>query len=156
MSNDALLVRTESMGFQPLDIDSFARVKNGEVINVKWAKARNPLFHRKMFALFKVIYDMLPESEKNAVNYKGQKIIPLRDFNQTRKWLTVQAGFYDVFGLPDGSVKIEARSISTANMDVEEFDALFNAIIRVGLKTIPFNMTETEMRRAVDEILRFG
>ena len=156
MATESLLVRTESMGFQPIDPDTFARVKNGEVISVKWSKARNPMFHRKLFALFNVIFDILPESEKVAVDYKGLKVIPLRDFNETRRWLTVQAGFYDVFGLPDGSVKIEAKSIKFSRMDNDEFEHLFDAIIRVGLKAIPIEMTETEMRHAVDEILRFG
>ncbi len=142
------------MGFQPVNSDDFRRIKVGEVISVSWVKPRNPAFHRKVFGLFKFVFDMVPEYQA-SIEYGGLDILPRTSFDQTRKWLTVKAGYFDVYGLPDGSVRIEAKSLSFANMGDEEFERLFSSLINVALEVMPQNMTDESVRIAVDEILRF-
>jgi len=81
---------------------------------------RNPVFHSKLITLFLMMHDILPAPAD--VEFMGRTITPEHTFNNTRKYLTVKAGYYNVNGYPDGSVRVEAKSISFANMDQDEFE----------------------------------
>ena len=50
--------------------------------------------------------------------------------------LTVLAGFYDSYYKIDGSVRIEAKSLSYGSMKQEEFEQFYNAVINAALKNI--------------------
>lgn len=54
-----------------------------------------------------------------------------KSFDAYRTWVTVEAGFFDVVELPDGSVRKVAKSISFANMDEAEFQELYKAAFDV-------------------------
>lgn len=131
--------------------DSLKTIQPGEVITVKYSKARNPRFHRKAFALFKFIFDALPEPD--PVNFRGHDIVPAKDFETVRKELTIMAGFYDVVGKVDGSVKLTAKSLSFASMDEDEFRQVYSALIDVGLRVLPYSMTGDELERAVENLV---
>lgn len=148
------LIRIPGKGFQAFNPDDFMHVGAGEVITVTWAKARNPRFHRKGFALFKYVFECLPETVR-PVEYHGNRIIPRANFDQTRKWMTIEAGFFNEFYSPDGSVRVEAKSLSFAAMDDEEFERVYSALIDVALRLLPHIKSGDELNAAVETVLRF-
>lgn len=153
---ELLLAKINDEGhFAPVggDIEAIEKLVNGEVIKVKWTLARNPRFHRKMFALFRFAFDAMPEP--SPVMHNGVEVQPQKDFDMSRKFLTVQAGFYDVVGLPDGSVRLQAKSLRYAAMDQEEFRRVYSAVIDVVLSFLPYRMTGQELDKAVENLMRF-
>ncbi|EED0778305.1 DUF1367 family protein [Escherichia coli] len=53
-----------------------------------------------------------------------------------RKNLTILAGFYDVVTTIRGEVRYRAKSLSYANMDQDEFERCYNAMINAALKHV--------------------
>jgi hypothetical protein len=126
----------------------------GDVIRADFKKARNGKFHRKYMSLLNLAFDYF---EPVPVMYRGQQLMPMKNFNEFRKWLAVQAGFYDVVGYPDGTVRIRAKSISFANMDDIEFDALYSASIDVLLPNVLFGKFKNAaaVDNAVNQLLGY-
>ncbi|WP_163540568.1 DUF1367 family protein, partial [Klebsiella pneumoniae] len=48
---------------------------------------------------------------------RAQNISATKSFDAFRYWVVEQAGYYDTFEMPDGSLRRVAKSISFANMD---------------------------------------
>ena len=146
------LVKTDKGVFVPLG-NEFDAVAAGEVITCKYSFARNPRFHRKMFALFKFVFDALPEPE--PIQFRGNEITPLLNFDVARKELTIMAGFYEVVGKIDGSAKAVAKSLSYASMDNEEFAKVYSAVIDVALRVLPYSMTKEQLDKSIEDLMRF-
>lgn len=151
------LIKTASGTLAPYGQEAsekLTKVKVGRILNAKVTQPRNPMFHRKVFALYGISYDHWAETMPKQ-QYKGQDVEPL--FDRHRKDLTILAGYYTpVFDL-EGGLHLEAQSISFANMDQETFEALFSKLINVVLTKVltRTGMTEQQLRDAVDEVLRF-
>ena len=96
------------------------------VANVK--KSRNPSFHRKVFAFFKFCFDHWA-SDREFMDERGQ-------FEVFRNHLTVLAGYYDVYYSIKGDSRVEAKSLSYANMSEEEFQGCYVALINAAVRTI--------------------
>jgi hypothetical protein len=131
------------------------KLKTGDVVRADFKKVRNGKFHRKYMKLLTLAYDYF---EPQPVQYRGQRITPAKNFDEFRRWVAVQAGFYDVVGYPDGSVRVRARSISFANMDDTEFHDLYSATIDVLLQHVLFGKFKSalEVDNAVEQLLRFA
>ncbi|HCP5563894.1 TPA: DUF1367 family protein [Escherichia coli] len=69
---------------------------------------------------------LLDESEKRAGN-----ISAVKSFEAFRAWAIMEAGFYDVHQMPDGSLMRVPRSISFVAMDDLEFGQLYSAVLDV-------------------------
>lgn len=69
---------------------------------------------------------LLDESEKRAGS-----ISAVKSFEAFRAWAIMEAGFYDVHQMPDGSLMRVPRSISFAAMDDLEFGQLYSAVLDV-------------------------
>ena len=149
------MAKSGAGNFIPLEPEEFHRIKPGEIIQVDWSKPRNPGFHRKAFALFKLIYDALPDSME-PVMIGGDSVVPMRDFDETRKWLTVKAGFYDVIGYPDGSVRVRAKSLRYASMDEIEFALLYNNLVTLAIQYIPHFVDSDQVEALVNEAMNFA
>ncbi|HEI9868787.1 TPA: DUF1367 family protein [Proteus mirabilis] len=88
---------------------------------------------------------------------RAQNISATKSFDAFRYWVVEQAGYYDTFEMPDGSLRRVAKSISFANMDDLAFselykatlDALWNFILR---KQFP---TQKAVENAVSQLLSF-
>jgi len=130
------------------------KLKTGDVVRADFKKARNGKFHRKYMSLLNLAFDYF---EPAPVKYRGQQVTPMKNFNEFRKWLAVQAGFYDVVGYPDGSVRVRAKSISFANMDDIEFDALYSASIDVLLLNVLYGKFKNaaDVDNAVNQLLGY-
>lgn len=129
------------------------KLEPGELINVDMVFPRNPLFHRKYFALLNLGFEAwIPD--RTHKTYKGMPV--LKNFEQFREDITILAGYYDqVFNLK-GEMKIRAQSISFANMDDDEFEGVYNATIDVLLAHVFENYKDRhEVDRVVQEILGF-
>ena len=63
-------------------------------------------------------------SSKRSANISGVK-----SFEAFRHWAIVEAGYYDAYKMPDGSVLKSPRSISFAKMDDLEFNDLYRATL---------------------------
>ena len=63
---------------------------------------------------------------------RGEKIgAVLQSMEAFRKWLTIEAGYFDVYETPTG-IRKEAKSISFANMEQEEFNAFYKNCFQVA------------------------
>ena len=120
--------------FYPFDNDSFEYAKTISenstfIVDIK--RSRNPLFHRRAFACFKELYDMIDTES---------------DFEPWRKMLTILAGYRTDFASVDKAGKttvyVQATSLAFENMDEDEFKTCFSAIVnafghRYGRKLSP-------------------
>ena len=63
---------------------------------------------------------------------RGEKIgAVLQSMEAFRKWLIIEAGYFDVFETPTG-IRKEAKSISFASMEQEEFNAFYKTCFEVA------------------------
>jgi hypothetical protein len=104
------------------------RFKSGEIYEIDIKLTRNPSFHGKVFEFFTFCFNYW-RSDREFMDDPAQ-------FDVFRKHMTVLAGYYDEFYTIDGTVRVEAKSISYANMDQADFEALYSALINVALAKI--------------------
>jgi len=150
---DIYLTKTQT-GFVPADIPTeewIKKVKHGEVIAADFRKVRNPAFLRKYFALLNVGYDNWSPGEVDS-----KYGIPEKNFDQFRKDVTILAGYYHTVIRLNGEVRIEAKSISFAKMEEEEFEKLYNQTIDVLLRHVyGSGMTTEELDNIVNQYMGF-
>lgn len=147
---------TDDYGLIPFEDDAVKYVYNrkvGDILECEVILQRNYKFHKKLFALFKVVHDALPEPE--PIMFRGELLQPECTFDMTRKYLTVQAGYYDVFASPSGEVRVEAKSLKFNKMKPDDFDDLYSKIIDASLKVLPSTWDENEIERIAREIIGF-
>ena len=145
--NGALMPASEEAGAM------LRKIKTGTPVFVEIKHIRNYRFMKKMFALFKLAFDVWqPEGQEWA----GQKVE--KELERFRKDLTILAGFgRPVFNLR-GEVRMEAESLSFANMTEDRFEAVYKAVLNKVwshiLRRAGYADTET-VDRVVEELLRF-
>ncbi len=124
----------------------------GDMLLCKLTKPRNPQFHKKFIKLLRVGYKYW---EPGEINHKYGK--PEKNFDQFRKDVTILSGFYLINTRLDGSVRVDAKSISFASMDDEEFERLYSSVINVLLEKIFVGYTEEKVREMAEmELLGFA
>lgn len=111
-----------------MDADVLAKFKTGHVYPIDIKLPRNPSFHGKVFAFFQYCFAHW-KTDREFMDEKGQ-------FDNFRKELTVIAGFRDVYYKIDGSVRVEAKSLSYGSMGQLEFEKCYQALIQAAMKTI--------------------
>lgn len=119
-----------------IEADRIKRFKNGEIYDGEFKITRNPAFHRKMFAFFNFVYNYWSADKTEWEHFEEAK-----QRETFRKHLTVLAGFKDVTYTIDGRMRIEAKSLAYGNMEQEEFEQCYNAIINASIKHIFDNTT---------------
>lgn len=152
-----VLVKTPGGALAPADEESRAlvdRLKTGQGVRASIKRARNVRFHRKAFALFKLAFDSWePETPQS---YKGEAVS--KDFDRFRKDMTILAGFYRAVYNARGEVRLEAESLSFANMDEGRFEKVFRAVLTVVWNRVLRNFgyeTEGDVERVIEELMRF-
>ncbi|WP_122029541.1 DUF1367 family protein, partial [Salmonella enterica] len=55
----------------------------------------------------------------------------VKSFEAFRAWVTIEAGFYTQYEMPDGTTRNEPKSISFAKMDDLEFSQLYKSVLDV-------------------------
>ena len=125
----------------PLDdmqAEVLMKFKTGEQYQVEIKKARNPAFHRKVFAFFKFCFNHWAADKTEWEHFDERK-----QFDTFRKHLTVLAGFYESTYNIKGDLRIEAQSLSYGNMEQAEFESCYKALISAAIKHI-FNDSTDE------------
>jgi len=123
------LVRTLS-GFKPAydsDFELSKKIKLNEIYEYEYKKPRNYQFHKKFFALVKMVYD-------NQEQYTN--------IEHLRKDLIIESGNYDLRHDLLGVEIREAKSISFAKMDEIQFSELYNSVVDVIIKYFHFDKQE--------------
>ncbi|MGX2956410.1 DUF1367 family protein [Ursidibacter arcticus] len=126
--------------FVPLeerDLPALQGFKNGEIYPVEIKRMRNPAFHRKVFAFFNFCFEHW-SADKTEWKYFDER----KQFDTFRKHLTVLAGYKDVTYTIDGRLRVEAQSLSYGNMDQDEFEQCYSALINAALKDVFGNTTD--------------
>lgn len=153
MSTEIILMKGAGgalVPFDPMAAQYIAGLKAGYGVRLKATTVRNILFHRKFFAMLGVGFDAweTPETE-----YEGMKVE--KDFEKFRKDATILAGFFTPVYNMKGEVRLEAKSISFANMEADEFERLYSAVVNVLLRKVLKNYTREDLDEVVERILQF-
>ena len=134
-------------------IDEIGKLKLGHGLIGEFKRARNIRFHRKVMALFGFAYDMWDAPE---LQYKGEVVN--KTFNGFRKDLTILAGHYEARTNLRGDVRLEAKSLSFASMEEDEFEKVFrdllNTIWRRVLRSRGYESPEA-VDYILEELMRF-
>ena len=133
--------------------DYAAKLKPGETIHADFKKMRSASFHRKLFALFNLAFEYWEPGEIDS-----RFGTPEKNFDRFRADAVILAGYYHTSIRLDGSVRVEADSISFSKMDADTFDKLYNSVLNVFLKRIPMmaKIGEAEINKITDRILEFA
>ncbi len=154
--SELVLCKTPTGALIPADGPSAAfvqRLKVGAGLRGEFKRQRNPKFHRKVFALFQLAFDLW---DAPALEWRGQPVA--KNFDRFRRDLTILAGHYEAVTTLRGEVRLEAKSLSFANMDEDEFEGVFRSILAtVWEKVLRAKGYEStaEVERVVAELLRF-
>ena len=136
-------------GDQPT-LDYITHMDHGQIIRGEFKKVRNYEFHKKFFALLQVGFDAW---ESPDLEYKGEKVE--KNYERFRKDVTILAGYYQPVTNVKGEIRLEAKSISFAKMDAEEFEKLYSDVVNVLLHKVLKNYTHDDLERVVQEVLNF-
>jgi hypothetical protein len=137
------------VGATEADIEYINKLKHNQVLSADFKKKRNSAFFRKWWALIDFAY------EHWEPDLPDHKLNPEKTFDRFRKDLTILAGYYTAEYRINGDVRIEAKSISFAKMEEEEFEQLYSNTINAILKHILKNYTYADLDNVVNELLRF-
>jgi hypothetical protein len=125
----------------------------GEIFDVETVIPRNAKFHRKFFALLQIGFDAW-EPQRVRKSYKGRPVE--KNFEQFREDITILAGFYEQTFDMKGRMRLRAKSISFANMDDVEFEALYSAVVDVLLRDVCANYAgRDELDAVVERVMGF-
>lgn len=113
-----------------IEANKMNRFKTGDNYEVDIKLSRNGKFHGKVFSFFNFCFQYW----KGDNEYQDES----KQFDVFRAHLICLAGYHDTYYKIDGGVRLEAKSISYANMTQEEFEGLYSALINAALKNIAF------------------
>ena len=144
--------RRSEVGLLPASDESrewFSKLRLGATVEGDFVQPRNPLFHRKMMALFQLGFDYWCDIEV-PLEYKGRPVT--RDFDHFRKDITILAGFYKLVANINGDVRPEADSLSYGSMNNDRFTECYTAVLSVLLTKI-FNQSPQWSRERIESVL---
>ncbi|MDG6880964.1 Protein of uncharacterised function (DUF1367) [Phocoenobacter uteri] len=121
-----------------IEVERLQRFKNGEQYEVELKFSRNPQFHRKVFAFFNFCFEYW-----TSENTQWENLDTPAQFDEFRKNLTILAGYFETVTTIRGEVKYRAKSLSFSEMDQEEFEQCYKALITASIKSV-FNNTKDE------------
>ncbi|WP_230580041.1 DUF1367 family protein, partial [Xenorhabdus bovienii] len=113
------------------DLPRLTKFKNGEMYTANIKLTRHPAFHRKMFAFFKFCFEHW-SADKAGLDCMDE----YSQFTRFRKDLTILAGFYEQTFRLNGELRTEAKSLSYGEMEPDEFERCYNAMINAAMKHI--------------------
>jgi len=113
-------------------------------------RPRNIKFHRKFFALLSVAFEAW---DPKPVFYKGLEIH--KNVDRFRKDIEILAGYFETVININGEVRLEAKSISFANMSEDEFSRLYSRCVDVILGKILTNYSADDLDEQVNRVLGF-
>ena len=127
-----------------------SNIKNGEVVSCEIKRPRNYEFHKKFMSLLTYAFGVW---EPGKLEYHG-KVVG-KSFDRFRKDITILAGYYELTTDIKGEPKAEAKSISFASMEADDFEVLYSKTIDVILKHVLTNYTREDVDRVIDNLIGF-
>ena len=127
------------------------KMKAGELTHADFKRVRNYKFHKKYFALIGFAFEQW--EPRDGLTYQGMPVAKNKE--RFRKDVAILAGFFETTVNLKGEVRLEAKSISFAQMDEIEFEALYSKTIDVVLQRILTNYTRDNLDEVVDTLLRY-
>ena len=127
------------------------KMKAGELTHADFKRVRNYKFHKKYFALVQFAFEHWEPGD--GLTYRGMPVIKNKE--RFRKDVAILAGFFDSTVNIKGEVRLEAKSISFAQMDEIEFEQLYNATVDVILSRILKNYTRADLDNVINQLLAF-
>lgn len=119
--------------------EKMIKFKTGCQFPIEIKRPRNQSFHGKVFKFF----DFCFKHWAGGHEFQNESL----QFDEFRKELTKTAGFYDqVFDL-NGNFTIVAKSLSFGNMDQEEFEQCYHALIQAAMTNIFRTADEQTLNR---------
>lgn len=111
------------------DLPRLTKFKNGEMYTADIKLTRNPAFHRKMFAFFNFCFAHWA-AERAGYEFTDE----YTQKKEFRNNLTILAGFFDVVTTIKGETKVRAKSLAYGNMEPDEFERCYNAMVNAAIK----------------------
>ncbi|PCI53667.1 MAG: hypothetical protein COB36_12090 [Alphaproteobacteria bacterium] len=112
--------------------DKMSKFSTGDIYPVEIKRARNPRFHGKVFKFFEFCLGHWSAEKTHWENMDSAS-----QGESFRKQLTIQAGYFtQTYSLDGTGFVIEAKSLSFGNMEQEEFEACYSALINAAIKTV--------------------
>ena len=132
-ANEIYMVKGLGGKFTPAhetDLEIAKQLKQGDVYKFTFTKPRNYQFHKKFFALIKLVFE-------NQNHYKN--------IDDLRHDLTVEAGFkIEKTNQYTGEVRYIAESISFASMDEFAFCSLYQKMLDSVIRVYCWEGTDLE------------
>ena len=120
------------------DYDNKRKLKIGQEYLVTITLPRNIKFHRKMFALYNLVFENRSHDS------------PYSNIDDLRRDITIAAGYCRERVNINGEITLEADSISFASMQEDKFAELYNATLDVIVKYFHF-----DKQSMIDEIEQY-
>ena len=140
------LIPTDKAGFEILE-----KYQLGQEIKCKLTNPRNLGFHRKFFALLDLAFEAWNAPE---LEYKGQPV--QKNIERFRKDIIVLCGHHTASVNFKGEIRLDAKSMSFANMGQDEFERLYSTAIDVILQKVLTRYTREDLEQQVNLILGFA
>lgn len=130
----AQMIKMHGGTFCPLnetEAEALQKFRNGEQYEVEIKLTRNPQFHRKVFAFFNFCFEHW-SADKTELEYFDERT----QFDKFRQDLTILAGFNEKYYNIHGELRLKAKSLSYGNMDQDEFERCYNALINAAMANV--------------------
>lgn len=141
MATEAFFVRHLG-ALRPADAmaeEILGEIANGETVKLSITRPRNILFHRKFFALLKVLFP-------------HQSYYPT--LTKFRKGVTIALGYCEETKLPSGKIMVEPSSIAFHKMDETEFDAFMKRFFELAETRILSGIDRKDVEREWEEVMK--
>ena len=143
------------------DLEAVKKLPAHQPVRVRVTKIRNVGQHRKYFALLNYAFDVweppvaMAMSELEHGHFDPSLARPEKNFERFRHDIIILCGFYESYYRINGEVRLEAKSISFANMDQDSFEQLYDKTVDVIIKHVLRNYTGDELRAVVEQVMEF-
>lgn len=138
--------KVTALGLIPLydsDLEEKKRLGMGKIVKCKIVIPRNYEFHKKFFALVRLVFENLPE--------RTAKDLEVHSEHDMLNRIKYDLGMYDILKI-GGDTAIRFRSISFPSMDNTEFERFYNLTLDLVLTKYLRGNTREEL---LDEINNF-
>jgi hypothetical protein len=112
------------------DYEYIKKLKQGEIYFFEVKRERNIKFHRKFFALIRMVY-------QNQEHYAFE--------DELRADLLIDAGYFKTIVSIYGEERKEALSINFASMDQDTFDKMYSDVLDNIVKHFHFDKEEIKI-----------
>ena len=129
------------------EAERLERFKSGFIFPVEIKQTRNPGFHSKVFSFLQFCFEHWSGDQTDA-RFKTSAA----QFDTFRKELTVLAGYRDVTFKIGGGFRVEPKSLSFSNMEQDEFEECYSALINAAIQHIFGN---TNDQKILDKLTGF-